>query len=654
MKRRHTLRVEQLEVRDTPAQFGIPWPNHNISLSFVPDGTLIDGVPSNLSALMAGNGVAESVWKTEFVHAAQTWLQAANLSVGFVEDNGAPIGSPGFSQGDQHFGDIRISARPLGSDVLAVTIPPGPAAGTRAGDVIINSNYTFGVGASANSYDIYSVALQEIGHAVGIGNSTDINSPMYEFYQGVRVGITAIDRANIQYLYGQRLDDSYDQGLSNDSFSSSTTIPTPVALQPDTSPIFGADGDLTTNSDVDTFKFVVPANSSSTINVRLQTTGSSFLVSQVSVFTSTGTLRVQQLATSPLDSDVTLALPNVIPDRVYYIKVERSPGANPFSVGDYHIEVDFNPTSPTAGPDITVVNLDDNNTNDTIATATDVYSVIGDSGLFVSNGVFSSNDTDVYRIHTPATLATVTPGGGLLGDPSLLDPSYTLTVSVRSSNPGDGLLPTVLVADAAGNVLQHTVVRHADGEMILQVFGVAADADLYILTSADSMSSQTVGGYQLEASLHLPEIAQANLFSGNLTDADRVAFRTLNVNFSAITHFTVDVGPQDTTALIGCQFTVFDHVGRVVLNLFIKPNHSLSIDRYLAPGQYTLRMKGVAQLPSTVFPNLTFSVRNVALSDPIGPTLENPDTYNDNYDDIDLGDVYYEDLVLEDPGDPDW
>ena len=109
---------------------------------------------------------------------------------------------PASPEGDPRFGDIRVSARPLSDNVLAITEPPGPLGDTRAGDIVINSNAPFSVGGGGSTYDLYSAMLQETGHAFGISNSTDPASPMYETYSGVRVGLSAGDVTNIQALYG--------------------------------------------------------------------------------------------------------------------------------------------------------------------------------------------------------------------------------------------------------------------------------------------------------------------------------------------------------------------------------------------------------------------------------------------------------------------
>ena len=58
-----------------------------------------------------------------------------------MTDNGAPFGVAGLMQGDPRFGDIRIGARPMSPDVMAITVPPDPfMSGTLSGDMILNSS----------------------------------------------------------------------------------------------------------------------------------------------------------------------------------------------------------------------------------------------------------------------------------------------------------------------------------------------------------------------------------------------------------------------------------------------------------------------------------------------------------------------------------
>src|SRR3712207_3408953 len=134
-------RVEWLDRRDCPAVFGNPWPDPGLTLSFVPDGTVVNGVASRLSETFPG--VAPEVWQREVLRAFQTWIVAANVDVGLVADGGEAVGIAGPAQSDKRFGDVRVAALPLAPDVAALAMPYDVAAGTRAGDIWFNSAVSF-------------------------------------------------------------------------------------------------------------------------------------------------------------------------------------------------------------------------------------------------------------------------------------------------------------------------------------------------------------------------------------------------------------------------------------------------------------------------------------------------------------------------------
>ena len=161
------------------AAIGLPWrdPTH-LTLSFAPDGTSIAGDSSDLFQDLDSQFPNAAAWQGDIVRAFQTWAAQTNISVGLVADNGAPFGVAGLMQGDPRFGDIRIGARPMSPEVMAITVPPDPyMSGTLSGDMILNSS------ADLNPSDLFDVALHEAGLALGLGESTDPASVMYPVAQ---------------------------------------------------------------------------------------------------------------------------------------------------------------------------------------------------------------------------------------------------------------------------------------------------------------------------------------------------------------------------------------------------------------------------------------------------------------------------------------
>src|SRR3954454_1044419 len=88
-------RLEALEERRVPAQFGVPWHDaQHLTVSFVPDGTLVGTRPSNLFQLLDAQRPTAD-WQAEILRALQTWAVNAHINFGVMPDDGQPLGVPG-------------------------------------------------------------------------------------------------------------------------------------------------------------------------------------------------------------------------------------------------------------------------------------------------------------------------------------------------------------------------------------------------------------------------------------------------------------------------------------------------------------------------------------------------------------------------------
>ena len=141
-----------------------------------------------------------------------------------------------------------------------------------------------------------------MGHALGIGNSTDPNSPMLENYSGVRTGLTADDISAVRSLYGS------GRGTGSKTttpFSAAKEVKAPAGSPANASPVILAD--LTTAQDVDYFKF--RAGATGTLTVRVDAS-SSLLAARLTVYDAAGNV-VGTAAGTPLGGPIQVHLTGV-------------------------------------------------------------------------------------------------------------------------------------------------------------------------------------------------------------------------------------------------------------------------------------------------------------------------------------------------------
>lgn len=582
----------RLEERTVPTVVGNPWPDATgLTVSFARDGSKVDGVGSVLTKTL--DGVASrSVWQREVLRAFQTWVTAGNVNFGLVADGGDPFGTVGDLQGDARFGDVRIGAVPLSSGVGATANYFDWTAGTWSGDVLLNSGVKFAANpsAGASALDLYTVALHEVGHALGFQHSDDLASVMFEGYAGVRGGLAAGDAADLQATYGTRMPDVYEGPTGNDTQSAAT-------------PLGGGNNmavaaDLTTAGDVDWFSFQVPTGKDKA-KLRLYTSGVSLLVGQFQLTDSAGKVIGTASAGYPTAGDLRLDVDHLVSGQRYYLRVAA---ADPtFGVGRYQLQVNFD-----AEPGEKEKFAKDAGTNDTRATATsldlpDDRGWGNPDGRMVSRGVIeSATDVDWYRLAAPADAA-----------------AGAMQVTVRAMK-SDKVAPALTVVDAAGNALPTTVLRTAGNRYTVQALGVVPGG-AYFFRLASPTDGGAVGNYRLKVSFDAPQgYYLEQLAAGQLGPQLTSASGTLSVSASSLFQFRLASDQLATAPDARLVLTVTGADGKVVYTLTASAGSPMASGAvYLAAGSYSVKVQLLADKGSTL-PTLAFDLDGGLGSDPIG------------------------------------
>ncbi len=336
--RRTRLCLEQLESRLVPYSVtGNAWPAPQlITLSFMPDGTLISAgsngnVYSDLFAKM-NSRFSTQAWEDALISAAQAWAQYGNINFTVVSDNGTPSGQGAYQQGDPGMGDIRFGAYSLGSSYLGMGYQPPPANNySIAGDIDLNDQQSYNIG---KTYDLETVAMHEIGHALGLDHTTTPGAVMWPYYTTTHTTLTADDIAGVQAIYGPRAPDVYNQGGASDgSFATAanlTSLIDPTALTAQ-----AANLDITSTGRAEYYTLTAPAGSGALV-VNVQSAGLSLLRPVVTVYAADQTTVLGTASGAGLYNGATLqvSIPNVSPGQQFYIKVSGADNTA-FGTGEY-------------------------------------------------------------------------------------------------------------------------------------------------------------------------------------------------------------------------------------------------------------------------------------------------------------------------------
>ena len=616
---------EALEERRLLAQFGVPWHDaKHLTLSFVPDGTSINGQPSDLfQTLNSAQPTAD--WQREILRAFQTWAVDTHVNFAVTADGGQPFGVPGPDQGDPRFGDIRIGARAMAPGVLSISVPHDPfLSGTWSGDILLNSAELSG----GNPADLFPILLHEVGHVLGLDHSLDPASVMFS-HLNHNLSLAPTDVAAVQALYGPRPPDLSESPWGDTTIAPATPIPAPAGYDGST-PLF-LYADIASHSDVDIFSLKTPDGYQGPLTVTLQTAGVSLLSPHLTVLDAAGNTLGDVSSVNDAGDTIRVRLPAVAPGATYFLEA-RGASDDVFGIGEYALAASFDARS-TVGPgaidalarqsysylspeDLQAIFLDpsgalfgdDHHTNDTLATATPL-APIGIYGSEAPERVTASladpTDVDFYRVETPDE----PPGSAPL----------VMTVTVRATEV-NGIMPRVSVVDQDHQPVPALVLAHGDGTLTIQVGDARPGVDYFLRVDADPNSGKVVGNYDLDVEYGHKLAAPTEFTGGTLSESNPEATDELVVFQPQLFDFLLAASPANRGA-VDVRLSITDSAGRVVATRDAGAGETAGGDPVLlVPGIYRAALTARTVGPGA-FPPITFRLYGASLSIPIGPAL---------------------------------
>jgi hypothetical protein len=548
----------------------------------------------------------------------------ANINIGLVSDSGDPFGVSGASQHDPRFGDIRVGAQPMAPDALSVSVPNDPTlSSTWTGDVLINSRDAFG----GKSLDLTSVLLHEAGHVLGLGDSTDPNSPMYSRYTGTET-LTPQDVSNLQAIYGVRAPDSHEGSSGNNTIDKATQVQPPGSYTGATPLVVY--GDVTTNSDVDFYAIKPPSNYNGPITFRLQSAGISLLAPHLTVLDAKGNVLGDAQASSGFGDTVTVHLNQSSANATYYLEV-RGATQDVFGVGGYGLAATFDAANTVAPSTLDTVlrgPYQALNPNDLYSLLTNPDQALFNNGQLNGSAVqlaptpgyaqntrfdtigsiASASDVNLYRIQPPNAPSSQ----GLV-----------LTATVRALSP-NGTVPRVTILDGNLNPVSSQILANGAGTFAVQAVGLKSGGNYFLKVTPNTVSTDDSGNYALDAQFGTAAANLSTFASGSLTPSTTHESYNLYVGESQLMQFVLSASAAGAPEGTAVEMTILDATGNVVYSLTASAGDTVSGPAsFLTPGAYTVRFTLLDATGGGV-PPVAFRLLGEGVSDPIGPVADDP------------------------------